>query len=295
MAVKAKRDHYTEITNTLVSAIESALAENTKLPWHKPWKSAGAMRNGVSNRQYRGINTLILAMTPFNDPRWFTFNQIKKIGGNVKGQKSTCILRPVVINKKDENGNKTDDTFMIFKGMPIFNKEQVSGVEFPSLEVKSDNQRNHKAEDVIIDTNAKINHGGDRACYSPDLDLINLPSFDSFESADHYYSTAFHELGHWTGHESRLDRPLNEGRFGNEAYAFEELVAELTASFVCRDLAIDTMQRDDHAAYLKSWLKVLQNDTKAIFRASSLAETATKEIIGQHAEDTELVKELVAE
>jgi antirestriction protein ArdC len=290
---KKVSDHYAEVTDKLVEAIQNAIDNDTKLPWAKPWKSLGYMRNGGSNRPYRGVNTLILAMTPFADPRWFTFNQIREMGGSVKGQKSTMIVQPKIIKDKETKEQK----FIGFKYLPIFNKEQIEGVEFPTLEVSTDNERHEKAEEVIKDTGANISFGGDRACYIPKEDKINLPTFDSFEVADSYYSVTFHELGHWTGAEHRLDRNLNEGRFGNEAYAFEELVAELTASFVCRDLEIDTMSRDDHAAYLKSWLKVLENDTKAIFHASSLAEAAAKEILGDHApkvDEEEVTEEQVS-
>jgi antirestriction protein ArdC len=276
---KKVSDHYAEVTEKLVQAVQSAIDNNTKLPWNKPWKSLGVLRNGGSNRPYRGINTLILSMTPYADPRWFTFNQVREMGGSVKGQKSTMIVQPKIIKDKETKEQK----FIGFRYLPVFNKEQVDGVTFPTLETKTDNERHEKAEEVIKDTGASISHGGDSACYIPSMDKINLPTFESFKSADHYYSTTFHELGHWTGHESRLDRPLNEGRFGNDAYAFEELVAELTASFVCRDLEIDNISCDHTAAYLQSWLKVLGSDTKAIFRASSLAEAATKTILGDHA------------
>jgi antirestriction protein ArdC len=286
---KKVSDHYAEVTEKLVASIQSAIDNDTQLPWAKPWKSLGLLRNGGSNRPYRGVNTLILGMTPYADPRWFTFSQIKEMGGSIKGQKSTMIVQPKIIKDKESKEMK----FIGFKYLPVFNAEQIEGVTFPTLEEKSDNERHEKAEEVIKDTNAKISHGGDRACYIPSEDRINLPTFDSFKSADHYYSTAFHELGHWCGNESRLNRDLS-GRFGSENYAMEELVAELTSSFVCRDLEIDNISCDHTAAYLQSWLKVLGSDTKAIFRASSLAETATKTILGDHApkfeEDEETVE-----
>jgi antirestriction protein ArdC len=280
---KAKKNHYEEVTKSLAEAIERSLEDGTHLPWNKPWRTTGGPHNGGTKHRYRGINTLIIAFTPFADPRWYSFNQIKAMGGSIKGQKSTTILRPFPIFKKDENGNKTKElAYMSFNGFPIWNKEQIEGVDFPELEVSTNNNERHElAEEVIKDTGANISFGGDRACYIPNQDKVLLPSFDSFDNSDMFYNVAFHELGHWTGNESRLDRD-QKGNFGSPEYGFEELVAELTASFVCRDLAIDSIPMEHTTAYMKGWLKTLKSDVKFIFRASSLAEAAAKEILGDH-------------
>lgn len=121
---------------------------------------------------------------------------------------------------------------------------------------------------------AIVKHGGDRAFYSPTGDFIQMPEFSQFKSPEAYVSTLAHELSHWSGASNRLNRDLS-GRFGDERYSAEELVAELTASFVCADLQIRSEPRRDHAPYLASWLKVLRNDKRAIFTAASMAQEAT--------------------
>jgi antirestriction protein ArdC len=284
MKVKQKKDHYEAITKTFIDSIEKMIEGELEIPgWTKPWSSTGAPRNGFSGHIYRGMNSFLLGMKcaikGWSDLRFATYNQISKAGGQVQlGEKGTqVIMWKFIKDKKDET-----KTIPLLRVFTVFNVNAQTDLTLPEVEVTNMDERVQHCEEVFKDVGADIRHGGNRAFFDPTNDYIQMPNFEDFKSAGDYYATLAHECIHWTGHESRLDRALNEGRFGNEAYAFEELVAELGASFLCQDLGIDGNFRDNHLAYLKSWLKVLKNDTHAIFRASSLATTAAKNILGDH-------------
>ena len=280
-----KPDVYAEVTADIVSALESG----KEMPWVKPWKSVGALRNAFTNRAYRGMNTIILGMSPYSDPRWATYKQIASNGGTVlKGEKGTRVtLWKFFKDKKDES-----KIIPMLRTFTVFNIEQTEGLTLPSMSELTDRAKENSPEKrddleaVIHATGADIEYVGDKAYYSPSDDHIKIPTLESFKSQDGFYSTVFHELGHWTGAESRLNREgiVGFGGFGSETYAFEELVAELTSAFIGRDLGIDGQMQDNHAGYIKSWIKVLKNDKKAIFRASSLAEKAAKFIMGDSVE-----------
>lgn len=289
--MKTKVDQYQAITNSFIESIEAMIAGELTIPaWVKPWSSVGSPRNGFTNRPYKGMNSFLLSMKAtikgWTDLRFATYNQISNAGGQVqKGEKGTqVVMWKFIKDKKDPEGKKQIPLLRVFT---VFNVNAQTDLTLPTIEATNTDERIQLAEEIFHATNATIKHGGDKAFFSPSEDFIQMPEFESFNSAGDYYATLAHELIHWTGHEDRLDRNLNEGRFGNEAYAFEELVAELGASFICQDLGIDGKFQENHLAYLKSWLKVLKNDTKAIFRASSLATTAAKEILGDAiSEDT---------
>lgn len=274
-----KVDNYKEITNQFIESIEAMIEGEREVPsWIKPWSSCGLPRNGFTNRPYRGMNSFLLSMKSslngWTDMRFATFNQILKAGGCVnKGEKgSRVVMWKFIKDKKDPEGKKT---IPLLKTFTVFNVNGQSNLTLPEVTPNNNDERNESIDMVVNEVGADIRHGGDRAFFSPSEDFIGMPSFDSFNSSDDYYATLFHEFIHYTGHESRLDRNL-EGRFGDESYAFEELVAELGSSFLCQDFGVDGKFQDNHVAYLKSWLKILKNDTKAIFRASSLAMLAVK-------------------
>lgn len=268
---------YQEVTDSIVASLEEALANGTVPSWVKPWADLGAYRNAFSNHVYRGINTLILAFSPFKDVRWATFNQIRANGGKVKkGSKGTqIILWRRVEDKKAKQEGKTK-TFMMMRTFTVFNVEQTEGLklkEQPKLDPK---ERNEIIDAAIRKTGVSITEGG-MAAYSPTLDRVEMPAFSHFKDSDGYYSTMMHELTHWTGHKDRLNRELST-RFGSQAYAAEELVAELGSSFLCRDLGVNGSINENTVAYIASWIKVLKSDVKAIFKAATLAEAAAKYI-----------------
>jgi antirestriction protein ArdC len=272
-----KNDQYQEVTDTIVASLEKALATGSVPAWVKPWKSQGAFRNAFSNRPYSGINTILLAFKPFTDPRYATFNQIRKEGGMVrKGEKGTQIVLWRFLKQVDKTTGQ-EKTIPLMRLFTVFNVQQADGLKLKALTPVVGDESGRTAEaDLALETissKAKITYGGDVACYSPSTDEIKVPAFESFKSAPAYYATNFHELGHWTAAKTRLDRDLS-GRFGGAAYAAEELVAELTATFLCRDLRVDGSVTANATAYLGSWLKALKNDKHMIFKASSLAEKA---------------------
>lgn len=263
---------YSEITNSIIAELENGAA-----PWVKAWNgSTGADCNAFTGRPYRGINRLILAMkgVQFTSNRWATFKQWSDAGGTIKkGSKGTHItfFKPVEREIVNTNGDKELSKAAILRTFVIFNADQVEGVSFDAPVVQSEPERMADCEATIAATGATIRHGGDVACYVPSADIIRMPNIGDFDSQAHYYATAFHELTHWTGAKHRLDRDLS-GKFGNPDYAFEELVAELGAAFMCADHQIDGDLR--HAGYIQSWLKCLRENETAIFRAAALAEKA---------------------
>jgi antirestriction protein ArdC len=263
------------ITNQFITAIEKGTINGT---WQRPWQVGlnGMPHNPVSDKPFTGTNALILLMS--GGGHWATYKQWKTIGAQVeKGERSTSVLRPVIIKDKD---NPELSKLIGFQGYSVFSADQVSGYtpetfEKPSIDfIDQDN-----VEQFVGATKATIEHdpnGASGAFYSPSKDLINMPEKPLFHSPTDYYSTLLHELAHWSGHKSRLDRELNTSRFGDEAYGFEELIAEFTSTFLCAHLGVHQGFRDNHAKYLKSWLRVLKNDSKALTAAASKAEQAYK-------------------
>ncbi len=263
----------------VTASIVAELARGTA-PWVKPWKGGGVAElpyNAATGRRYNGVNVLLLWGATFTrgyrHASWLTYLQAKALGGQVKkGEHATAIVFAGSSVKKDETGEEEKYRFLRFHS--IFNVEQVNGLpeRFTGIPPPRPlDKALSEAEDFIALLVADVRHGGDRAAYSPALDCILLPHREQFESDAHYLATKLHEHAHWTGHKSRLDRNLS-GRFGDEAYAGEELVAELTAAFLCAELAIPGQLR--HPEYIGSWLKVLGGDNRAIFTAAGKATEA---------------------
>jgi antirestriction protein ArdC len=212
-------------------------------------------------------------------PVWASYKQWESIGGNVrKGEKGTRI---VFFSKVDKENKQTGDkeSYSVLKAYWVFNASQIDGIDIvPTETVEKPFTAIELAETRIVKTGAALSHGGDAAFYAPSVDRIQLPNKGTFNSEANYYATAFHELVHWTGAKHRLDRNLDKGRFGNPAYAFEELVAEMGAAFLCQDYGIQGELR--HAGYIQSWLKALRDDSKAVFKAAALAQKAADYLNG---------------
>ena len=263
-------NQYQAITDTIIKALESGSA-----PWVKPWTAttSGLDRNVVTDRAYNGINRLLLGMQGRTTQLWATYNQWQSIGAQVqKGEKSTTIVlfKPVSKERTNSDGEIEMSSFAMMKSFAVFNADQTD-YQAPSIELGEFNPI-AQCEERMIKTGAIINHGGDSAFYHPSTDSIRLPIPSDFESEASYYATAFHELAHWTGAKSRLDRTFG-ARFGDSQYALEELVAELTSAFLCADHHIDGKLQ--HTNYIASWLKALKDDNQAIFKASALAQKAS--------------------
>ncbi len=298
------KDYRQILTDKLIEQLEAGTA-----PWQKPWDAkAGISRlpyNPTTGKEYRGANSIYLAMHGRDDPRWATYKQAAAEGWQVrKGEKGTLVEywkmsdeRPAVDGAGnpvlDENGKQKTvhvalERPQVFRAV-VFNAQQMDGV--PELD-KGPRQYEwdpeQRAEQIIEASGARIYHDqNDRAFYSPSKDEIHLPGRDQFPDQAAYYSTALHELGHWTGHESRLGRDLTGG-FGSSDYAKEELRAELSSYFMADKLGI---QHDpgQHAAYVGSWIKALKEDKNEIFRAAKDAEKITEYVLQLDQERTKEV------
>jgi len=279
---------YQEITDSIIAELEKGAA-----PWVKPWNAPqGADKNVISQKPYRGINRLLLAMVGgikgYSNPAWATYKQWEQLGGNVrKGEKAAKII--FWSQAKSTNPEGEEKAYAFAKAYFVFNVAQVDGIDIVVSEDKqNDNAKIDNCESTIKATEANIIHGGDTACFIPSSDIIKMPEIGTFQSSEHYYATAFHELTHWTSDKNRCDRDISKGRFGNPDYAFEELVAELGAAFLCSTHGIAGDLR--HAGYIESWLKALKNDNKAIFKASGLAQAAADYVLNcKVSEETELL------
>ncbi|XVJ51454.1 MAG: DUF1738 domain-containing protein [Vampirovibrio sp.] len=280
-----RADIYTRVTDTIVAQLEQGVR-----PWMKPWQ-AGHTAGHVSKplrangQQYNGINVLMLwvqsMISGFEAPIWMTYKQAQELGGQVKqGEKGSMVVYANSFRKEEANdkGETIERDIPFMKGYTVFNVEQVEGLPahfyaHHQPEVLNTAERLEAVERFVQNTKALIQHGGASAFFSPGKDLIQMPPYAQFSSREGYYATLVHELTHWSGAESRLNRDMS-GRFKTAAYAAEELIAEMGAAFLCADLGITPDIREDHAAYLQSWLTVLKDDKKAIFTAAAHAQRA---------------------
>ena len=272
------QDIYKTVTDSIITELEKGAA-----PWVKPWKAdSSADKNFISQKPYQGINRLLLGMSSmaqgYSNPAWATYKQWTEAGAQVKaGERATHIVffKPLVGQDKATGEQKN---YCVIRGYAVFNVEQTDLDIIPSEKPAGEFNPIPGCEDRIIKTGATISHGGDAAFYMPSQDRIQLPNKTAFQGEANYYATAFHELAHWTGAKHRLDRDLDKGKFGNPAYAFEELVAEMSAAFLCADYRIQGELR--HAGYIQHWLKACRDDSKAIFKAAALAQKAVDYIQG---------------
>ena len=280
-------DLFARITRQIADAV-AAGAETHKMPWHRWGEGLAQPVNAVSGRQYRGINVLLLWATAeregFCSGRWATFRQWTAAGAQVrKGQRGTAIFfwkGPAEGDDDEADGGARSRPRYIAKVYWVFNEAQVDGAEPVSpTPILSPAERIAVAEAFVASTGAEICHGGDQACFVPSTDQILLPKFEQFRDAEAYYSVVCHELIHWTGAKNRLARELT-GRFGRESYAAEELIAELGSAFLSAHLGLAVEPRPDHAAYVASWLRVLQGDSRAILTASARAQEAVDYLLG---------------
>ena len=274
-----RTDVYEKITASIVEAIEAGCSK-----FEMPWHTFGVMpSNAQTQRRYRGINVLALwaeAMKQgFQTNLWATYQQWNDLGAQVrKGSKSATVVFWKFYGEeteRDEGDSETDETRSrcFARAYHVFNADQVDGFALPEVPRLPEAERIDRAERFFQQTGAKIVEQGARACYNSATDEIHMPPFSLFRKADYFYSTLAHEAVHFTGHTSRCNRQLGS-RFGSEAYAAEELVAELGSAFLSSALELESEPRTDHAPYLQNWLRVLKNDKRAIFTAASKAQQA---------------------
>jgi len=283
--MKTRIDLYTRVTNAIIADLEQGVR-----PWLKPWNAehaAGRITRPLraGGQPYKGINVLTLwesAMSQnFAAPIWMTFKQAKDLKANIrKGSKGTLVVYADRITRTEtaEDGQENERGIYFMKAYPVFNVEQIEGLPAHFYATATSQvepaERIEAADQFFAQTGADIRHGGNHAYYAPQDDYVRMPPFESFRDAESYCSTLAHEMTHWTKHPARLDRDFGRKKYGDEGYAREELVAEIGAAFLCCDLGITPEPRDDHAAYLDHWLKVLKGDKRAIFRAAAHAQRA---------------------
>ncbi len=307
--LKPKLDVHEAITTKIVAAIEAGAGE-FQMPWHRPGVAFTIPRNAVTEKQYRGSNILSLWIDAdekkFEHQVWATFKQWQEICAQVrKGEKGSLIVKygewvpkdarsesssdakPDNFGKDDEDGGKR----LFAKAAYVFNAQQVDGYDIAPAVPRPDlTERLDHVDAFIAATGAEFRDGGQRAFYRHrDLngngDFIQMPDRSLFTGTttstptESFESTRLHELSHWTGAKHRLDREFGE-RFGDNKYAFEELIAELSAAYLCAGLEITNTPRADHAQYIANWLQVLKGDTKAIFTAASMATRAVDYLYG---------------
>lgn len=281
----ARQDIYQTVTDTIVARLEAG----DVAPWHQPWR-AGHAAGPVSRplrhngQPYSGVNVLWLWLAAeahgYACPLWLTYRQAQELGGNVrKGEKSTQVVYASTFEKKETgaDGTTTKRRIPFLKTYAVFNGDQCDGLPAHYYAQVAPPAGHVDPLPAVLDfarhTGADVRDGGTRACYIPSEDVVRMPHASTFESPEAHAGTLVHELAHWTGHASRLARDLT-GRFGTEAYGAEELIAELAAAFLAADLGFEPSPRDDHAAYVGSWLRIMKADKRAIFTAASQASRA---------------------
>ena len=278
---------YDTITNQIIASLEAG-ARKFSLPWHRSTTPLTRPMNAVTRKSYRGVNVLALWASAeaqdFGSGLWATYRQWQSLGAQVrKGEKASPIVFYKVFDKIDgKETEELDGSARIFaQDSYVFNVGQVEGYAMPELPDAADFDPIQNADAFVAATGATVRIQGDSAHYTPSTDTISMPdrqlffATESGSAGQNWYATLLHELVHWSGAEHRLARTFGK-RFGDDAYAMEELVAELGSAFLCGDLGLSSKPRPDHARYLASWLKVLKADNRAIFTAASAAAKAAE-------------------
>lgn len=281
----------TDVKQLITDRIVALMEQGTE-KWQQTWKAAAAHGmpcNASTGAAYRGVNILILwAMRQeagYISNRWMTYKQAQAVGAQVrKGEKSVTCVYFEMMKRKDPQPDEAE-FFPMAKAFSLFNLDQIDNVPEDMQDYISDLTpppftQNEVAEQLLRDSGAKIEHHGNRAFYRPSTDTIVLPAPEAFITPANYYATACHELTHWTGHSSRLDRDFSKSRrFGDEHYAFEELIAELGSAFLAGHFGFIDATVENHASYLAAWIKVLKNDKSAIFTAAKHASAAYEYVL----------------
>jgi antirestriction protein ArdC len=286
-------DVYEAVTNQIIAAIETGAGEVT-MPWHASGHAITRPMNIASGKAYRGVNTVALwaaaATGGYDHGLWGTYRQWQERGAQVrKGETSSLIIFYKEFERDEEerqDGLQPLDRRFMVRASRVFNVAQVDGYVLDEPEpAENPVDPIARADAFIQATGARIQEGGSRAFYHRIEDAITMPDRHRFHgtatssATEGWYAVLLHELTHWTGAPSRLAREFGE-RFGDDAYAMEELVAELGAAFLCGDLNITAEPRPDHAAYIDHWLRILKGDNRAIFAAASAAAKAADYLAG---------------
>lgn len=298
LSANPRADIYQRVTDIIIRDLEQGARS-----WTKPWTTTSKNSDSIrplrhDGTPYRGINVLILWSEAiergYTSSTWMTYRQAQALGAQVrKGEHGVTVVYAKTIERIDDDlmtGDEAVTRIPMLRTYTVFNTDQVDGLPTPtpaqpSSVKESASSRIERADAFIAATGATIVHRGNRACYIPSADCIEMPPYEQFidtptaSAAEGYYATVLHELVHWTSPSHRCNRDLGR-RFGSHAYAREELVAEIGAAFLCAELSITLEPRPDHAAYLANWLSVLKSDKRAIFTAAASAQRAVDWLTG---------------
>jgi antirestriction protein ArdC len=278
-----RRDIHRAITESIVAAIEAG-TDKSERPWHRPGLQMPL--NATTANHYQGVNVVALWAQAldrgYGSNLWASYKQWQEIGAQVrKGERGSMIvfykrLEELPLEPADDGKSRLS---FVARASHVFNAQQVDGFTTPTLERQTAFQLDQQAEAFIGAVGAEVRHGFATACYRHATDTVDMPDRELFTGTttstplQSYYGVLLHELTHWSGAPHRLARDMGK-RFGDQAYAMEELVAEIGAAFLCSALGIASEPRPDHAAYVSAWLQVLKQDSKAIFMAASRAQEA---------------------
>lgn len=312
MSVNGQNVIYQMVTDRILASLEDAIKSGKKLPWNRPWNQAGAPRNAVSMKAYRGANVWILSLLGYGSPFWLSFKQVGELGGKIKkGEKGSPVVFWKFFSVEDEkevDGVVTSrrKTIPFLRYYLVWNLEQTEGVKLPKKAAayleeaegkKKEFQEKVEAESIWNNyQNAPtLKFGGDVAAYSPSKDEIYMPTKESFHGTDEYYGTLFHEMIHSTGHKSRLARAeVQSPLYGTQSYSREELVAELGAAMLKAVVGIENGNAEKNTvAYIQSWIDVLRNDIRMFVLAAGRANRAADYILGITHEESEEDKQTV--
>jgi antirestriction protein ArdC len=286
-------------TQTIEAITDKMIAkmEQGNLVWNKPWKGNSLPQNYITKKPYQGWNLFSTLFSGFDSPFWLTANQIKKLGGSWSGQGTLVIFWNIsTYEKKNEATNeKEQKKSFILKYYYVWNAEQITGIDFKvPTQTKAEIGTCEELEQHIynMETPINIKHTlSDQAYYTPTFDYVNMPLKTQFKGTAEYYSTLIHEVVHSTGHTSRLNRlAINDGKFDGKkhSYSFEELVAEIGASFLNAMFGIATEESEKNsAAYLQGWLKTFKHDKQMLYKASVEAQKAVNYILNDKAPSEE--------
>lgn len=280
-----RRDIYAEVTGRLIAAIESNPGQ-PQMPWRRTREPLWLPKNALTKNRYNGVNIISLWVAAeargFSSPIWATYRQWADMGRQVrKGAKSELVIFYKEFEVEASPDDADDDgKRRVARASYVFNAAEIDGFEQPDPpERLGPIERIDAADRFIRATRARIRHGGDRAFYRLSTDHIQMPDealfcgTDTMSRDESYYAVELHELCHWTAHPTRCNRDLGK-RFSSQAYAAEELIAEIGAAFLCAEIGVTQDTRADHAQYLAQWLKLLKDDPKAIFTAAAKASEA---------------------
>ena len=277
---------YESVTGGIIEALQRGV-----IPWRKPWSPSSSMPvNAFTKRPYRGINVILLSLSPFSDHRWLSFLQVKELGGFVRsGEHATQVVfwKQWEVEDTDTEGKVSWQTIPILKVYSVFNADQCVNLNLPDLsepDPKWLDTRIERAETAVkaMPDPPHILLTGDFALYRPSTDTVQVPPMARFLTADHFYAAIFHELGHSTGHSRRLNRSGVTGKIqlGSGEYSQEELIAELTSAFCAATLSLNNELIGHSASYIDSWVCALRGDSRLVVTAAAQAQRAADYIFG---------------